>query len=151
MKQFLLFILLFGSFGTATALELDYLRTNYSKAVSDEQLCKAMISDLSQMEAGATYLGYLGALQTVWAQHAKGPIAKLRTFNKGKSNLEKAIEADPKNVELRFLRLSIQQNCPVFLGYRDKIKEDTTFIKENIHQVKSAQLRKMCMDILKIA
>lgn len=145
-----LLLISFSLFGlcTVTAVELDYLRTNYSETVENAQLCQRLIAELEKKDAEPIYMGYLGALQAIWAGHAKGPIAKLRSFNTGKSNLEKAVAADPDNVELRFLRFSIQQNCPRFLGYRDNMKEDRKFIQDNIHHVKSAQLRSMYLAIL---
>ncbi len=120
------------------ASDLDVVRTNYNKVVFDKKLCKVMISELEKTKNNsATHLAYLGALQTIWANHVFSPISKLNTFKGGKKNIEKAIETEPNNLELRFIRLSIQKNAPGFLGYKSNLKEDTEFIKENRNQIES--------------
>ena len=68
------------------------------------------------------------------------PISKWNTFKKGKGNIEQAIKIEPDNVELRFIRLSIQKNIPSFLGYKSNIDEDIEFIKKNRNQI--------CIEIL---
>lgn len=122
---------------------LDTVRANYSKVVSDKELCEKMIAELAEAKNNsATHLAYLGALQTIWANHVFNPISKLNTFKEGKKNIEQAIKKEPANVELRFIRLSVQKNAPSFLGYKPNINEDTEFIKENRHQIGSEILKK---------
>ncbi|MBK9211588.1 MAG: hypothetical protein IPO14_01135 [Saprospiraceae bacterium] len=129
-------------------VDLEYIRTNYDEAVSNETLCKSMIEELSKNTSNTTYLGYLGAFQTIWAKYTSNPISKLSTFSKGKKNIEKAIKSEPENVELRFIRLSIQKNCPSFLGYNSHIDADKLFIKNNLNKVSSAALKQMCLKII---
>lgn len=129
---------------------LDKVRTNYNKLAADKALCKKMILALEETkDNSATHLGYLGGLQTIWANHVFSPISKLNTFNKGKKNLEQAIKKEPKNVELRFIRLSVQKNAPSFLGYYSNIKEDMQFIKNNRSGIKSEILNKHIEPLLK--
>lgn len=64
---------------------LDDIRINYCKMASNEDLCKNTIANLNEVkDKSATHLGYLGSLQTIWANHVFSPISKLNTFNKGK-------------------------------------------------------------------
>ena len=56
----------------------------------------------------------------------------MKYFNRGKSILEEAIEANPLNVELRYLRYSLQKRVPDFLGYNANIDEDLLMIKKKI-------------------
>ncbi|SEH84225.1 hypothetical protein SAMN02927937_01722 [Paenimyroides aquimaris] len=131
---------LLTSFNTTS---LDTVRANYSKVVSDKELCEKMIAELAEAKNNsATHLAYLGALLTIWANHVFNPISKLNTFKEGKKNIEQAIKKEPANVELRFIRLSVQKNAPSFLGYKSNINEDTEFIKENRHQIGSEILKK---------
>jgi hypothetical protein len=73
-------------------------------------------------------MAYLGAFQAIWAKHVWNPLEKLGTFNKGKENIEKAINLSDSDVEIRTIRLSIQINAPKFLGYSNNIDEDKQFI-----------------------
>lgn len=129
---------------------LDEVRTNYNKLAADKELCKKMILELEETKNNSDiHLAYLGGLQAIWANHVFSPISKLKTFNKGKKNIEKAIEKEPDNVELRFIRLSVQKNAPSFLGYQSNIKEDIEFIKNNRSEIKSDILNKHIEPLLK--
>lgn len=126
---------------SSTSYNLDLIRANYDKVFLDRELCEKMIDELDrEKNNSATYLGYLGGLQTIWANHVFSPISKWNTFKKGKGNIEQAIKIEPENVELRFIRLSIQKNIPSFLGYKSNIDEDIEFIKKNRNQI--------CIEIL---
>jgi hypothetical protein len=129
-------------------LDLEYIRNNYQQAVTDKKLCETMIAALEETASTNVHLAYLGALQTIWANHVFNPFSKLSTFKKGKATIEKAIKNDSENVEIRYVRLSIQQNCPSFLGYNKNIKEDKEFLKKNKETVTSVDLTKMINSLL---
>ncbi len=143
MKKLLtLVVALFLALNTF-ALDLEYLRKSFSKAVNDENLCKTIISKLNGTTESAVHKAYLGGFQTIWANHTYNPMTKWNTFSTGKANIEAAVKKDPKNVEIRFIRLSVQKNCPSFLGYSGNITSDKKFLKDNLHTITSEQLKKM--------
>jgi hypothetical protein len=80
---------------------------------------------------------YKGALQTKLAQFGSNPIQKLQLFNGGVENLEKSIKKNPNNIEFRFIRLIIQENCPSFLMYKSNIENDALFISKNYKKASS--------------
>ncbi|MCT1530497.1 hypothetical protein M3B46_05785 [Sphingobacterium daejeonense] len=139
MKMIL--ILLFLISFNINGVDIDFVRTNYTASIKDKQLCSRMISELKKKNDRPINLGYLGGLQTIWANHVFNPINKLKTFKEGKNKIEKAIKLDPENVELRFIRLSIQKNAPSFLGYNSNINSDKEFIKSNQKTISSAIVR----------
>lgn len=129
---------------------LSGLRENYNKTVTDKKLCENMMRALGALKnISPTQLAYLGGLQAIWAKHVFNPIDKLGTFKKGKKNIEQAISLEPNNIELRFIRLSIQKNIPSFLGYKSNIKEDTILIMEHREKTNSEILRKNIDTLLK--
>jgi hypothetical protein len=133
-----------------TTTNLDVIRANYSKVVSDKKMCMEIITELEKTKNNsATHLAYLGGLQTIWANHVFNPISKLNTFKEGKKNIEQAIKNEPDNAELRYIRLSVQKNTPSFLGYKSDIKNDTKFIKKNRQQISSDILHKNIDTLLK--
>ena len=81
-------------------------------------------------------MGYL-----LRSKHAFNPYNKMANFNKGKKLLEEAIQADSKNAELRFLRLSVQTHAPFFLNYADKLKEDEQLIRTSYPTLTDRDLR----------
>ncbi|MCZ2100184.1 MAG: hypothetical protein LC107_01440 [Chitinophagales bacterium] len=140
-------LLVFSSF---SIYSLDDVRANYSQLATDKELCSELLAQLEKNKnQSATHLAYLGSLQTIWANHTLNPATKLSTFNKGKKNIEAAIKKEPKNAELRFIRLSVQKNAPAFLGYQSNIKEDIEFIKNNRSQIKSNVLNRYIEPLLK--
>lgn len=121
---------------------IDEARMNYNKVIKDKVLCKKMIVEFEKAKnISALNLAYLGGFQTIWANHVFSPLKKLNTFNTGKKHIEMAIKNEPDNAEIKFIRLSVQKNAPSFLGYRSNIKEDTEFIKRNLHQIQSEILQ----------
>jgi hypothetical protein len=64
------------------------------------------------------------------AKYCFFPWRKLSIFNKGKKRLNALIEQHPSNVNLRYIRLVVQENTPSILNYKNKIGEDKNFLKE---------------------
>lgn len=141
-----LILLLNVIFIQAQNLDLDKIRSEYSKAVSDKKLCKSMISELEKKDVQPTELAYLGAFQAVLANHVLNPISKLSSFKKGKNNIEKAIRQNPNETEIRFIRLSIQYSIPKFLGYKSDIDTDKDFILKNFKNIENPNLKKLIRD-----
>tara|TARA_B110000285_G_scaffold119810_1_gene135562 strand:+ start:874 stop:1341 length:468 start_codon:yes stop_codon:yes gene_type:complete len=83
------------------------------------------------------YLGYVGALKAKKSSYLKTPKQKAQEFKIGAGKIETAIELDSKNVELIFLRYSIQCNSPKITRYKDKMAQDKFFLesqKKNIRE-----------------
>src|SRR4051812_42287583 len=97
---------------------LKEVRTLYYSAAETKSDGEALNTLLETCPQGQpVYSGYRGAVYMLKAQHAYMPTSKLEHFNKGKTLIESAIKAAPNEVELLFLRFTIQTNCPSFLGY----------------------------------
>ena len=85
--------------------------------------------------------GYKGMSYMIKANFDFNPYYKLSYFIKGKDLLDAAIENDPKNVELCFLRFCVQTNAPAFLGYRGKISEDKKVIIAGYNNLEDLDLK----------
>ncbi len=51
--------------------------------------------------------------------------------------MSRQYKKEPENIEIRFIRLSVQKYAPSFLGYNKNIKEDLSFIQKNRQEIKS--------------
>ena len=144
--------LIFAIFSTqnfyVNSININNVRANYEVAVSDKKICKLMLSELCKNES-PVLIAYYGAYQTIWANHVYNPIEKLKTFNKGKRNIDKAIKLSPNNVEIIFIRYSIQKNSPAFLSYKSNLKEDQKILKQNFSNINSIDLKRMIENVLK--
>ncbi|MFV0140706.1 hypothetical protein OBK00_12600 [Empedobacter falsenii] len=139
----------FIGFINQTDVVLEELRGNYAKLSNDKELFANVIVELDHIKnISAIYLGYLGGAQTINSKHVSNPLNKLKTFNKGKKNIEEAIRIEPENLELRFIRLLVQKNTPSFLNYYSKVEEDTQILSENRHKISSINLRRNIEKIL---
>lgn len=127
------------------------VRNMYSKAPATEKHCKSLLELLNPVNERQHPLlgGYKGCATMIMAKHVFNPFSKLSYFNKGKKILEQAIAADTANVELRYLRFTVQTNSPVFLGYNGKLTADRAFLQRNLPHVKDASLSLMISTALK--
>ncbi|HAV54046.1 MAG TPA: hypothetical protein DCX41_03820, partial [Aequorivita sp.] len=66
----------------------------------------------------------------------------------GVALIESAVSADASNVEIRYIRLSVQENSPKFLGYHKNIEEDKEFILKNYGSISSAELKETIKDFV---
>ena len=140
---------LFMNYSFASSV-IDEARMNYNKAVQVKDLCRKMIDELEKSkEKSPVYLAYLGGFQTIWANHVFNPISKLQSFKEGKNKIEQAISKEPDNVEIRFIRFSVQKNAPSFLGYSNNIIDDRNFIIKNRDDVSSEVVQKNIEILLK--
>lgn len=150
MKVFISLLLVFMMLVPYNNPDINLVRTNYSIAVQDKNLCKRMIEELEQSkEKSAVYLAYLGGYQTIWAHHVFSPMSKFSTFKKGKKNIELAISKEPENVEIRYIRFMVQKNAPSFLGYNGNLKEDKDYMIKNKNNVHSELIQKDLEKLLK--
>ena len=75
---------------------------------------------------------YVISLEMKQAEYKLSPFLKLSIFKNGKKELEELILMYPENVDLRYIRLVIQENVPSILNYKANIIEDKIFLKEKM-------------------
>lgn len=86
-------------------------------------------------------LAYKGAVTAVSAKFEQGVKNKMTVFEEGTFLIENAIKIDSLNIEVRFVRLSVQQNSPKLLDYHTDIEKDKQYIFNNLKRVKSTSLK----------
>lgn len=130
---------------------INELRVLYQKAASSESYCRKLISclDSCNKDDHPLYFGYKGSATMMMAQYAANPFTKLSYFKKGKKMLESAIAVDKNNIELRFLRLGVQVQTPSFLGYKDSLEADRSFLLSAVPALKDHSLKERIIDYLK--
>ncbi|MCL5127661.1 hypothetical protein [Algibacter sp. L4_22] len=95
-----------------------------SKAQEIEYITKYKKSDSTDIQA------YVISLEMKQAEYKVLPWQKLNTFSKGKTKLEQLIMNEPKNANLRYVRLVIQEQLPKMLNYNADIENDKHFLSE---------------------
>jgi len=140
MKLFFIII----SFLTIQSIDLNTVRNDYKEAVQD----RTKISSFNEQLVSVTkmdkpiLLGYKGAGIALKGRYTKKIKNKKLFFIEGVTLVEYALKKAPKNIELRFIRLGIQENTPKLLKYKGKIEEDKNYILSHYKSVKSSNLKK---------
>ena len=75
---------------------------------------------------------YICAVEMKQAEYRFNPMSKLRIFKKTKNKLEELILNNPKNIDLRYVRLLLQEKTPELLGYKNNIEEDKLFLQNEL-------------------
>ncbi|MFS4466559.1 hypothetical protein [Maribacter sp. 2210JD10-5] len=136
-------VFLLIGFALILKIDISEVRTLYKKANESS----AVTDDLSDMLSAVTakdeplLMAYKGAALTLKAKHAKGLGSKKSFFKEGASLLETAIEKEPTNIEIRLLRLSVQENAPRITGYKDNLEQDKEFIHTHYPKTKNPDVK----------
>jgi len=143
-----LFFIYSGVFATQTSLE--EMRALYKQAASSEDACSKLIKCCNNQSTytEAIILGYKGCATIMMANHLINPFSKWSKFSSGREMLEQAISKDSTNIELRYLRFTIQTKAPSFLGYHNNISSDKLFLLKEINKLKDMQLNKLIVRFL---
>lgn len=109
--------------------DLTTLRHLYAEAVKEEAAQNRLRAMLRDYRGGdAAVLGYRAVAEAVQARYEWSPLAKLRAVRRAQAAFDQAVAADPQNVEVRFLRFTVETNVPRYLGMSPHLEEDRTHI-----------------------
>jgi hypothetical protein len=130
--------------GMAQGVTIEEARKLYAGSMESKETCETAYARFAQVESTASPLlvGYKAAITVAMSKHQKVAKEKIAYFNTGKKMLEEAIGGDSDNVELKFIRYTIQVNCPPALKYNKNLDTDKAFIIDNLSSVKNASVRK---------
>lgn len=78
--------------------------------------------------------GYMGTLEALKAKHTWNPYYKIKYLNDAEKTFKNAVARDPANIEIRFMRFSVEHNVPGFLGYTKNLVTDRTEIIKQINR-----------------
>lgn len=149
MKNLIAIAFILFSAGIFQQPGISEVRELYLKAAENEAAAEKLLKLTEDADGSQPLLlGYSGAGRMMMAKHVGNPFKKYGHFNKGKEKFTSAIEADPENVELRFLRFSVQAEAPAFLGYRENLEEDKAILLREVPKVEDPQVKKMMLHYL---
>jgi hypothetical protein len=120
--------------------EISEIRKIYPTATVSENASKELLNKLAvvSMENNKTLVAYKGASIVMMSKYIKKVTDKTANFKEGIKWVEYAVKSQPDEIEIRLIRLSIQENTPKILNYYKNIKEDKTYISEHYKQESGA-------------
>ena len=138
-KYAILLILIFCGISQIRAqqISIDKVRDQFFAwdKTEDGALKLYKLLEKADLSKDPVLLAYRGASSAASAGSVSGVRSKLAYFNRGKSELEKAVRLKHLDAEIRFLRLATQLNAPGFLGYTGDIKGDKSIIINTLNSV----------------
>ncbi len=125
MKTLLFSLIVFFTFQHSKAYDIAQIRKDYIAAVNDSDKADDLYHELAAIKnPDALILAYLGSAQAIKAKHSWNPISKVSYLKKGFNIINKAVKKDPDQLEVRFLRFSLQYYVPSFLGFSEHLEAD---------------------------
>jgi hypothetical protein len=119
------FVFLFGQPGTdLTAIRENFKKSADSKAAADD--FHTLLQDYNK--SNPTILGYQASSKMVKARYEQGKEKKKKLFTEGAKVLAELIDSNPSNVEIRLIRLAMQEHSPKVLKYKSEIANDKSQI-----------------------
>jgi len=101
------------------------IRKQLLEALDRRSLTDSLYNTLSaEPNKSPLFICYLGVVQALKAKHAWNPYYKVKYLNDSEKTLQQAINHEPDNIEIRFMRFSIEHNVPGFLGYNKHLVAD---------------------------
>jgi len=113
--------------------EITEIRKLYTSVLNSESNAKEFASKLSDVskEDNKTLYAYKGASIAILAKFKKEASEKSKSFKEGAKMVEFAVASEPNNIEIRLIRLSIQEKTPKILKYHSNKKEDKKFLLDH--------------------
>ncbi|MFH6960994.1 hypothetical protein ACHRVK_00250 [Flavobacterium plurextorum] len=110
--------------------DLASIRKMYSDVAKSETNAKEFTQKLSSVtnDDDKILVAYKAASILLDSKFEKKLRNKMDRFKEGAKLLEATIKSDQNNIEIRMIRLSIQEDVPGITGYKKNIKEDKAFI-----------------------
>jgi len=135
------------------AQNVQELRDEYPKASLNSEVADMLslsVANVSENDA-PTLTAYKGALLTIKAKFAKSIKDKKSNFKQGVTLLEASIKRAPENIEIRCLRMGVQENSPKFLKYKSSIEGDKKFLIDNYSTLKNKEIKDFIKGYVKIS
>lgn len=122
---FFILILLITNLSNSFSYDINKIRRNYIEGVKSEKTASKLYEELKKIEnPNPLILAYIGSSDALRAKHSWNPVNKVGYLKKGCKTLNDAVALNPNQIEIRFLRFSLEHYLPDFLGYSQHLDED---------------------------
>mgnify|MGYP004718861149 CR=1 FL=1 len=118
-------LLVFLSFFAAVSVDLGTVRQQFGEAKDSKAATEKLYASLSTYSKDdPVLLAYKGASYTLKARYVAAKAEKRQMVSQGIQLIEQAVKAALKQLEIRLVRLAVQENSPKILKYKTNITED---------------------------
>lgn len=132
------------------------IRKMFYEAVESKSKSEKMLNELAQHpeKNKPLILGYYGGAHALMAKHSFFPTTKMSYLKESLALINKSVQMDPQNAELRHLRFSTEVNIPSFLGMSFNLNDDKQailqfLIKQKVNKDNASLLNQYVHTLLK--
>lgn len=119
--------------------KLSLIRKHYLQATSDLEELEDLwdLVKAYTLEDASVLFAYKAAARALQAKDSWVPHKKWTYIKEAMQMFKEVIKLDPEQVEIRFLRLTVQHNTPELLDLSENIEEDINSIREHLPRFKA--------------
>ena len=135
MNLLLTFLVFFHSVLLAQDPGIAELRQLLFKGSQNEDQADLLYEKVGKYNgSNALLIGYKGAAHALQAKHSFNPISKLKHIKNAQEYFSEAVAAEPENLEIRFLRYSVEVQTPAMLDLSEHVPEDQAILLEELRK-----------------
>ncbi|MET4082449.1 hypothetical protein ABIB40_002407 [Pedobacter sp. UYP30] len=125
LSAFLFLLVCNGASAQLSDKQIEQVKIDLVRAVESGKITDSLYDRLNGLKLKTPLIvAYVGALQALKAKHAWNPYNKVTNVSRSLKTLAKAVKMDKNNLEIRFIRFSIEYNTPAFLGFGKNLEGD---------------------------
>lgn len=119
------------------------IRNTFYEVSREKVSIDVFLSELNNMESpnAPVSKAYKAMGEFLLAKESWNPFVKYEQFVKGKKILEAAVEKDPQNIEIIYLRLCTQTALPPILKYNQNIENDSRYLIDYYPNIEDQDLK----------
>lgn len=115
--------------------DITEIRKHMLRAINSSKVTDSLYTSLQNINSTVPLVvAYLGALEALKAKDSWNPYKKIKFLNLSNKTVLRAVNASPNDLEIRFIRFSIQSNLPNFLGLNKDLTSDKNQIIQQLKQ-----------------
>lgn len=130
MKLFISCLLLLVA-RSADISEVRKLYTDAAKSEANANAFSQKLADVPDTDDNKVLVAYKGCALTLKSKFSGVLGDKISFMKQGAKLIDAAAAAEPNNIEIRMIRLSVQESVPRIVNYRANKKEDKAVILKN--------------------
>jgi hypothetical protein len=117
---------------SAVLVEIGPVRTAYRGAINSSSKADELVKLAGQRKENALFKAYYGTGKALQAKHGWNPMSRYTLAKEAAAELNSAVIAESKNLEIRFLRFSFEANAPSLLGLTLHTTDDKKWILSHL-------------------
>ncbi|MEQ9425654.1 MAG: hypothetical protein RJQ09_14610 [Cyclobacteriaceae bacterium] len=137
----LIFVAALAFSAIASTVPTQNLRKVFHAAVLDAEKIPEFLSIVKGIKNPTPIeMAYQAAAEALKAQEEWNPVEKLLYLKKFNKMMQKAVDLDASEIEIRFLRFGIEYNIPGILGFSKNMPSDKQMIIDSVARIEKFEV-----------